>query len=132
VPAAPKPDEPAPNPDAATPAPAVKPPDPATQPPKPPVKKTDKGSKPPKPAASLDDATKYRNAKAAALEDPAIKELKAKADGAVIEAEAHAASVAFNRALFGKVREIDPSLDKYVDGVEAAMMKRLNAEKKGE
>ena len=93
-----------------------------------------KGSKKPaKPEApALDDATKYKNAKATAGEDAAIKELKAKAENAVQESEAHEASVAYNRALFRKVRQIDPSLDKYVDGVEAAMMKRLNAEKKAE
>ncbi len=82
-----------------------------------------------KPAENLDDATKYKNAHATALEDEKIKDLKAKADSAIDDAEAHRASVAYNKALFRKIREIDSSLDGYVDKVEEAMMKRLEAEK---
>jgi hypothetical protein len=90
-------------------------------------------AKPEKPATPpVDDAEKFKTVKATALEDPAIKELKAKADGAIGESEAHAASVAYNRALFRKVREIEPSLDGYVDKLETAMMKRLSGEKNGD
>jgi hypothetical protein len=98
--------------------------------------KSGKKAAPAKPEKSttevVDDAEKYKTVKAAALEDPAVKELKTKADGAINESEAHAASVAYNRALFRKIREIEPSLDGYVDKVEAAMMKRLSGEKNGE
>jgi hypothetical protein len=80
----------------------------------------------------VDDATKYKNAHATAVEDAQIKELKAKADSALAEDEAHRASIAYNKALFRKIRTLDPSLDAYVDKLEDAMMKRLNAEKKGE
>ena len=80
----------------------------------------------------MDDTEKYKVARATALEDAAIKDLKAKADGAINESEAHAASVAYNRALFRKIREIEPSLDGYVDKLETAMMKRLSGEKNGE
>jgi hypothetical protein len=141
--------KPAVKPEAETPAPpekpatetptAEKPPGdaPATedQPPKP--GKNSKASKnakntPPKPAKPevvLDDATKYKNAHAAALADEKIKDLKAKADNAVDDAEAHKASVAYNKALYRKIREIDGSLEGYVDKLEQAMMKRLEAEK---
>jgi hypothetical protein len=85
-----------------------------------------------KPAEVLDDATKYKNAHTAAVGDPQIKDLKAKADSALAEDEAHRATVAYNKALFRKIRDLDPSLDAYVDKLEQAMMKRLNAEKKGE
>lgn len=97
-----------------------------------------KGATAAKPAATkvdtshMDDGAKFRVTKAAAQEDPAIKELKAKADSAISESEAHSATVAYNRALFRKIRDIEPSLDGYVDQMESAMMKRLSAEKKSE
>ena len=100
--------------------------------------KTGKGGKnapksPAKPTenANLDDGTKYTNAKATALEDEKIKDLKTKAENAVDDAEAHRASVAYNKALYRKIREIDSSLDGYVERLEEAMMKRLDAEKAG-
>jgi hypothetical protein len=93
-------------------------------------------TQPPKPAKldteNMDESTKYQTAKAVALEDAGIKDLKAKADGAISDSEAHSASVAYNRALFRKIREIEPSLDGDVDRLESAMMKRLNSEKKGD
>lgn len=87
---------------------------------------------PPKPAEEvvLDDATKYKNARAKALEDEQVKELKGKADSAIAEDEAHRASVSYNKALFRKIRQLDPSLDAYVDKLEEAMTKRLSAEKR--
>jgi hypothetical protein len=100
---------------------------------------TTKGGKKPAPAKpeksateGMDDAEKYKTVKATALEDPTIKDLKSKAEGAINESEAHAASVTYNRALFRKIREIEPSLDGYVDKLETAMMKRLSGEKNGE
>ena len=63
------------------------------------------------------------------MEDPQVKELKAKADSEVDEADARKALDAYNRALFRKVREIEPSLDGYVDKIEASLSKRLSAEK---
>jgi hypothetical protein len=134
----------------ATPADAPKPATTESQPPKPgdetpapsetakpetkPEPKTAKPGKPvknaPKPAENLDDATKYKNARATALEDAQIKELKEKADSAVADDEAHRASMAYNKALFRKIRQVDPSIDGYVDKLEEAMMKRLSAEKR--
>jgi hypothetical protein len=96
-------------------------------------KKSGKKTAPPKPDTSnLDDAAKFKLAKATAQEDAAIKELAAKAESAISDADAHNASVAYNKALFRKIRAIDPSLDGYVDKMEEAMMKRLNSEKKRE
>jgi hypothetical protein len=106
-----------------------------TEPPKATAKpgKSGKGKTPPKPVdPNLDDATKYKNARSNALEDAQIKELRGKADSAIAEDEAHRASVAYNKALFRKIRELDPSLDGYVDKLEDVMMKRLNAEKRGQ
>jgi len=137
-----KPTEPAPK-EEAKPAPgeAEKPaaaPDTKTQPPaeaKPEGgKKGRKGKNtPPKPDTSnMDEATKFKTLKATAQEDPAIKELKAKAAGAISDSDANAASVAYNKALFRKIRELDPTMDAYVEKMESAMMKRLNSERKAE
>ena len=110
----PKSDEPKTNPPApeATEKPA------STEKPQASTKKGGKKGAAPAPAATkidtsnMDEAAKFRVAKAAAQED--------------------AASVAYNKALFRKVRDIEPSLDSYVDKLEEAMMKRLNSEKKRE
>lgn len=78
----------------------------------------------------MDDATKFKTLKALALEDAQVKELKARADTAVDDADAHRASVAYNKALFQKIRELDPSVVPYAEKIEQAMMKRLNGEKR--
>lgn len=125
---------PAPTPAPTTPKPVVKPTRP--RPPKPPETQdpqtvSTKPAKPPKTTepAVLDDATKYKNARKVALEDEQIQELKSKADSALDEDEAHRASIAYNRALFRKIRQVEPSIDGYVDQLESAMMKRLNSER---
>ena len=100
--------------------------------------KTAKGTKGSKPknekskpdTAGMDDSTKFKALKALAHEDAQVKELKAKADSAVSEADAHRASVAYNKALFQKIRELDPSVAPYSEKIEQAMMKRLNSEKR--
>ena len=79
--------------------------------------------------AGLDDATRFKNAKAKAQEDAHIKDLRSKADGEVNESEAHKALVNYNRALFQKIREVDPSVSDYAGKVEQAMTKRLGSEK---
>lgn len=95
--------------------------------------KPGKGSRKPAPAkpnlAGLDDAAKFKAVKSTALEDAEIKALKIKAETTVDEAEAHTASVEYNKALFRKIRSIEPSLGNYVETVEQAMMKRLSSEK---
>ncbi|MEO6787392.1 MAG: hypothetical protein ABI318_14770 [Chthoniobacteraceae bacterium] len=83
-------------------------------------------------ATPADEAAKFKAAKAHALEDAHIKDLKSKADGEVNEAEAHKALVNYNRALFQKIREVDPSVTDYAGKVEQAMTKRIGAEKGGE
>ena len=80
-------------------------------------------------STGADDATKFKAAKARAQEDAHLKDLKSKADGEVNEAEAHKALVAYNRALFQKIREIDPSVSDYAGKVEQSMTKRIGSEK---
>jgi hypothetical protein len=77
----------------------------------------------------MDDPTKFKAAKAKAAEDPAIMDLKSKADSEVNEAEASKALAAYNRALFRKIREIDPSVSDYADKVEQSMTRRIGSEK---
>lgn len=76
-----------------------------------------------------DNPIKFRAAKVVAMEDPTIKELKSKSDSEVNEDEAQKAVAAYNRALFKKIREIDPSVSEYADKVEQSMTKRIGAEK---
>ena len=77
----------------------------------------------------MDDGAKFKAVKAQAMEDPEVKDLKAKADGEVDDAAAQKALVAYNRALFKKIRELEPSVSAYSERVEASMTKRLSAEK---
>ncbi len=79
-------------------------------------------------SSGLDDVTRFRNAKAKALEDARIKELKSQADSEVNAAEAHKATVNYNRALFQKIREVDPSVSDYAGKVEQSMTKRIGSE----
>ncbi len=71
------------------------------------------------------DKQKYDAAKAKAMEDPEIQALKQKADEAVTDAEASKAQKAYNKALFAKMRKLDPLIKERIDRMEAAMMKRL-------
>lgn len=79
--------------------------------------------------AALDDGTKFKTAKAKALEDAKIAELKNKADTELDDAAAAKASTAYNHALFQKIREIDPSVSDYATKVEHALTKRVSSEK---
>jgi hypothetical protein len=109
------------------PAPAPK----ATPSPKP-----SKSSKP-QPAPKLDatpgedgnseaaERTKFSDAKTKALEDGEVQELKLKADTAPSEEEARKAMRTYNKALFRKMRSIDPSIKDRIDATEAAIMRRL-------
>ena len=96
--------------------------------------KTGKGGKKGTPVTAAmisgDDATKFKAAKAKAMEDAHITDLKSKADGEVNEAEAHKALLNYNRALFQKIREVDPSVSDYSGRVEQSMSKRIGSEKK--
>ena len=136
------------NPVAPTETPVVPPTE--TEPPKPaPDPKTDEPEKPietPKPPttkgkgknttvktppsnkpdlSNLDEAGKYQAVKALALADEKVLALKTKADSAIDANEAKEASLEYNRALFKKIRALEPSLDAYVDRLEQAVIKRV-------
>jgi hypothetical protein len=83
-------------------------------------------------STGADDVAKFRAAKAQAQEDPKIKELKSRADSELNETDAHKALLNYNRALFQKIREVDPSVSDYSGKVEQSMTKRLGSEKGNE
>jgi hypothetical protein len=68
---------------------------------------------------------KYNEAKRKAMEDSRVQDLKEKADNVADEAEAQKAMRAYNRALFEKMRKLDPSIKERIDGTEAALLRRL-------
>lgn len=83
-------------------------------------------AKPEKPDFSnLDEAAKYKAVKELALKEPAVIDLKSKAESTLDEADAKRASLAYNRALFRKIRDIEPSLEAYVEKLEQAVLKRV-------
>ena len=67
----------------------------------------------------------YDLAKAKAMEMPEILALKEKADNASTDEESRRALRIFNKALFNKMRQLDPTIKDRADRVEAALMKRL-------
>jgi hypothetical protein len=69
---------------------------------------------------------RFEIAKSKAIEDPHVKSLKAKADEATTDEESKATLRAYNKALFEKVRKIDPGVSEWADRLEAAILKRLN------
>ena len=83
----------------------------------------------PEPPAGSDPETieqwKYDEAKRKALEDSRVQELKEKADNAPDDSEGQKAMRTYNRALFEKMRKLDPSIKERIDGTEAALLKRL-------
>jgi hypothetical protein len=115
----------------ATPAPKTTPTPRATPAPKPP--KTSKTPTAPKPAPAIDEGAdpnaieqaRFNAAKSKALEDSEIQELKQKSDDALDEAEGPKAMRAYNKALFRKMRSIDPSIKERIDATEAAILRKL-------
>lgn len=68
---------------------------------------------------------KYDEARTKASEDQEVRALKEKADTAPNEDEGRRALRAYNKALFDKMRRIDPTIKERIDAMEAGVMKRL-------
>ena len=68
---------------------------------------------------------KYDETRKKALEDEEVRKLKEKADTAPNEEEGRRALRAYNKALFNKMRSLDPSIKDRIDAMEAGVMKRL-------
>jgi len=86
-----------------------------------------KGATPPPDLGSPEaqEKWKYDEAHKRALEDPDVQALKQKADGVTDPEDGRRALRAYNKALFNKMRSIDPSVKERVDAIEAGVMKRL-------
>lgn len=69
----------------------------------------------------------FQDAKARALADPHIQDLQSAMDGATGD-DAKAASRRYYKALYEKMREIDPSVKDRIDRTEAATMRRVEQE----
>jgi hypothetical protein len=69
----------------------------------------------------------FQAAKTKALEDKHVQELQAKADAATGD-EAKTALRKYYKALYGKMREIDPSVKDRIDRTEAAALRRVEQE----
>jgi hypothetical protein len=101
----------------------------ATPAPKPP--KSGKPSAAAKPAdeegtdgEQTEDA-KFKAAKDQAMADPEIQGLRQKSDAALDPDEGRKAMRAYNKALYRKMRSIDPSIKDRIDATEAAIMRKL-------
>jgi hypothetical protein len=79
---------------------------------------------------NMEEAAKleaFKLLKIQALEDPELKALKEKADNTFGDEASRKASIAYNRALFRKIRQLEPKLNDYTNRVESSLMKTLNA-----
>jgi hypothetical protein len=72
------------------------------------------------------EKNRFESVKARALEDPQIQEIKAKADSAATEEEGKKALRAYWKALFNKMRRLDPSLKEHIDIMESVIDKHLD------
>ena len=78
--------------------------------------------------AEIVERQKYEQAKAKAVADPKVQELRGKADLASSEDESRKTLRAYNKAMFKRMKEIDPSIKDHVERMEAAVMSRLGGE----
>jgi hypothetical protein len=106
----------------------------ATETSAPPKQKSGKGSRAtakratPPPDLTTPEAQekwKYDEARTKASEDQEVRTLKEKADASPNEDEGRRALRAYNKALFDKMRRIDPTIKERIDAMEAGVMKRL-------
>lgn len=71
------------------------------------------------------EKARYDYARTRAADDEHVRDLKAKADGATSEDEGRKSLRAYNRALFDKMRKLEPTVSERIDRMEAAVLKRL-------
>jgi ABC-type uncharacterized transport system involved in gliding motility auxiliary subunit len=75
--------------------------------------------------AGLSEDERFTAARKAASEDPKVSELRAKTDSAKNDQVANKAMRAYLRALYAKMRSIDPSLEERIDMTETAALRAL-------
>jgi TRAP-type C4-dicarboxylate transport system substrate-binding protein len=74
-----------------------------------------------------EESSHFQAAKTKALEDQRIQELQSKADSATGD-DAKAAMRRYYRALYDKMRDIDPALKDRIDRTEEATLRRVEQE----
>ncbi|MEO7932731.1 MAG: hypothetical protein ABIT76_06195 [Chthoniobacterales bacterium] len=79
----------------------------------------------PSPETTAAERVQFQKAKAKALEDAKLRELKTKADLASTTAERYGALKQYYPRLFASMRKIDSTLDVQIDEMEAAARRRL-------
>lgn len=82
------------------------------------------------PVASIEaldaERERFQAAREKALQDPGVRELQDKADTALEEEPHRAALKAYYKALYGKIRELDPSLKERADALEAKALENAS------
>lgn len=76
--------------------------------------------------AAPDETARFEQARTKALADKQVKQLQDKADNAVKDEDQRKASKEYYKALYSRMRKIDPSLKESIDRTEAVTMKRLD------
>jgi hypothetical protein len=76
-----------------------------------------------KPALSEDE--RFTAARKAASEDPKVAELRAKTDAAKTDEAANRAMRAYLKALYSKMKTLEPSLEERIDMTEAAALRAV-------
>jgi hypothetical protein len=71
------------------------------------------------------EKARYDYARVRAADDEHVRDLKAKADSATTEDEGRKSLRAYNRALFEKMRKLEPTVSERIDRMETAVLKRL-------
>jgi len=97
----------------------------ATEPAKRKTSSSSASAKPAAPKAGTEDE-RFANARKAAAEDPKILELREKADVAKTEEAGSKAMRAYLRALYGKMRALEPGLEERIGLTEAAALKAVS------
>jgi len=75
--------------------------------------------------SAAQETARFQQAKAKALADKRIKDLQEKADSAPNEDAQQKASKAYYKALYDRMRKIDPGLKDRIDRTENATMKQM-------
>jgi hypothetical protein len=75
--------------------------------------------------AEAEENTRFEAARALAFEDAAVKKLREKAENVTGEAEGTKALKEYFKALYGKMRSLEPALKERVDLTEAAALRQL-------
>jgi len=74
-----------------------------------------------------EESSRFQAAKTKALQDQHLQDLQSKADSATGD-DAKAATRRYYRALYDKMRDIDPGLKDRIDRTEAASLRRVQQE----